>query len=80
MRVKIGDGDLVLIRVNTEAREAAQDIYRKVSEWTKSRGLQEVEIHAYHQANTEQVRDFLEITVFSVNDLFEGQVLNSPEK
>lgn len=72
-RIKVSDGDLVVVTVGGELNyEVLGAIARDLNSWFQMRGLHEVRLTVYHVRNSQG----MEIKVFSVNDVFEDEVLN----
>ena len=72
--LKISDGDLLVIHMEGTASQAIMENYkRRLEMWIKSRGLQNVEIMV---SSGEMI---LNITKFTVNDVFEEEVLKGDD-
>lgn len=78
MRLKISDGDLVLVSFPTGIYKGS-DPYKAISDsiltWVKNRGLNNVSITTICGPGTE-----LTFQVLSVNDVFEQEVLNGNKR
>lgn len=82
MRIKVSDGDLIIVGMPTidvsttqTPRKQMEEICDSIGEWTKTRGLSNVRIMAINGRSTHGIT----IDVLSVNDCFENQVLNAAD-
>jgi hypothetical protein len=72
MRIKVSDGDLIVLKLGCETTHAQQAAVREIFEkWTKARGLQGVHVVTVVSSNDGE----FEIMVLSVNDIFQDHVL-----
>lgn len=73
MRIKVSDGDLIILKLGGETTHGQQVAVRAIFEkWVQARGLQGVEVIT---VKCEGEAGF-NIVIMSVNDVFEDQVLN----
>lgn len=73
MRIKVSDGDLIVLKLSGDATHAQQAALRQIFEkWVIARGLQGVEAIT---VKCEGEIGF-SVIVMSVNDIFEEQVLD----
>lgn len=72
-RLKISDGDLIVITMGGELTQSHMSIIReKFEQWIGERGLQECRVLVMSGVGEEGIS----IKVLSVNNIFEDEVLN----
>jgi hypothetical protein len=71
--LKISEGDLVVIELGECNDENTNKVHLLVDSWCKARGLTQVQVIVF---STSSPPSKFEITVVSVNDVFDNQVLN----
>ena len=71
MRLKVSDGDLIVVYVNAPAeRQVLRDFSDHIKRWAEERGLQGVRVIMLGSETTNT-----RIEVLSVNDIFEEHIL-----
>lgn len=75
-RIKVGDGDLVIIKYPEGRSYQASEIMQEVKHWVEKRGLQEVRIIS---ATSSKEATEIDICVLSVNDMFQDVVIDDKQ-
>jgi len=75
MRIKVSDGDLIVVVAAGMRDYRANELRDKINEWLTERGLQSCKLNIICTNNIEETTQ-LNFTVLSVNDIFQEAVLD----
>lgn len=80
MRLKVCDGDFIVVSLATRlSNEGLQEVQERFANWVSARGLQHVDVTVINGSKVDSGGNAA-ITVLSVNDVFDNQVLGESGK